>query len=179
MNTECEVRVLDIDVSEIVDKLNEIGAKKIGEYDQKRYVYNVVPGQYGKFIRLRTNGEKTTLTYKEKLYTSMSSTKELEMEIEDFSKAHMFLKTVGFNEDKYIENKRIIFVDGDVEFDIDCYPMIPPYIEIEAPNEDIVNAYIEKLGLSSHEATVGSLKSIYNRYDIDFEKIKEVKFQED
>lgn len=176
MNTECEIRILNIDVEELVKKLEELGASKIGEYDQKRYVYDVIPKEEGKFVRLRTNGVKTTLTYKDKKYTSMSSTKELELEIEDFEKAHMLLTSAGLNTDRYIENKRISYKYGDVEFDIDCYPMIPPYVEIEALSDDIVNEYISKLGLSDHEATVDSLKKIYARYNIDFYSMKEVKF---
>ena len=176
MNPECEVRVLDIDVDEICKKLEEFGAEKTGEYDQKRYVYDVIPKEEGKFIRLRTNGLKTTLTYKDKKYTSMSSTKELELEIEDFDKAHMLLTAAGLNIDKYVENKRISYKYSDVEFDIDCYPMIPPYMEIEASDEDTVNEYISKLGLSDHEATFDSLKKIYAKYDIDFYSMKEIKF---
>ena len=107
MNTECEIRILNINVEELVKKLEELDAEKIGEYDQKRYVYDVIPKEEGKFIRLRTNGLKTTLTYKDKKYTSMSSTKELELEIEDFDRAHMLLTAAGLSTDRYIENKRI------------------------------------------------------------------------
>ena len=46
MNTEYEIRVLEIDK------------------EQKRYVYDIIPKEDGKWIRLRTNGRKTTLTYK-------------------------------------------------------------------------------------------------------------------
>ena len=176
MNTECEIKILDIDVEELINKLEELGAEKIGEYDQKRYVYDVVPKQEGKFIRLRTNGVKTTLTYKDKKYTSMSSTKELELEIEDFSKAHMLLTAAGLSIDKYVENKRISYKYDDVEFDIDCYPMIPPYVEIEAKNEDIINEFINKLGLQNYEATIDSLKKVYKKYNVDFESMKEIKF---
>ena len=36
MNTECEIRILDIDVDEIVKKLDNLGALRVGEYNQKR-----------------------------------------------------------------------------------------------------------------------------------------------
>ena len=58
MNTECEVRILDIDVDEIISKLNDIGASKVGEFNFKRYIYNIIPKQEGRFIRLRTDGKK-------------------------------------------------------------------------------------------------------------------------
>ena len=66
MESEYEITVLDIDVSEIEKKLESIGAIKQGEYFQKRNLYNFHEEYRGRFIRLRTNGEKTTLTIKDK-----------------------------------------------------------------------------------------------------------------
>ena len=64
MKTEYEIRVLEIDKEKLIDKLEELGAKKVGEFNQKRYVYDLNPVQENKWIRLRTNGKETTLTYK-------------------------------------------------------------------------------------------------------------------
>ena len=65
MKTEYEIRVLEINVEEMTKKLEKMGAKKVGEFEQKRYVYDLKPAEEGKWIRLRTNGKKTTLTYKD------------------------------------------------------------------------------------------------------------------
>ena len=67
MKNEYEITVLDIDVMEIEKKLLEIGAVKEGEFFQKRNLYNFHEEYRGRFIRLRTNGTKTTLTIKENL----------------------------------------------------------------------------------------------------------------
>ena len=64
MKTEYEARVLEIDKDKMMNLLEELGAVKKGEYEQRRYVYDLKPVQKGKWIRLRTNGIKTTLTYK-------------------------------------------------------------------------------------------------------------------
>ena len=61
---EYEVRVLEIDKDEIQSKLRELNAVLIEDVFQKRYVYDFKPVLPNKWIRLRTNGEKTTLTYK-------------------------------------------------------------------------------------------------------------------
>ena len=61
MRTEYEVRKLNISFGEMIQSLESLGAKKIGEYHQKRYVYDFIPAQKGRWIRLRTNGEDTTL----------------------------------------------------------------------------------------------------------------------
>ena len=65
MKTEYEVRVLEIDKDELIRKLESLNATKVGEFNQKRYVYDTIPKENGKWIRLRTNGKETTLTFKD------------------------------------------------------------------------------------------------------------------
>ena len=81
MNIEYEVRILEINSDELINRLERIGAKFIGKYDQKRYVYNTIPKKEGKWLRLRTNGEETTLTYKSVEKNSIDGTKELEIKV--------------------------------------------------------------------------------------------------
>ena len=57
MHTEFEERILEIDVEKMIEKLNSLGAQKIGEWFQKRYVYDFNPARDSQWIRLRTNGE--------------------------------------------------------------------------------------------------------------------------
>ena len=64
MHTEFEARVLDINKELVIKKLEELGAKKVAEFDYKRRVYNFNPPTDHKWIRLRTDGRKTTLTIK-------------------------------------------------------------------------------------------------------------------
>ncbi len=106
METEYEVRVLDIDVHNLISKLDSLGATKKGEYFQRRYVYDFKPKIEGKWIRLRTNGEVTTLTIKDRYNDqSISGTLELEEKVEDFDKTHLILKELGYEETAYQENK--------------------------------------------------------------------------
>ena len=64
MHTEYEVRVLEIDKEEIIKRLEQLGAEFQWDYVQRRYVYDFIPKVESKWIRLRTNGKETTLTYK-------------------------------------------------------------------------------------------------------------------
>lgn len=43
MKTEYEVRVLEINKEKLIKKLEELHAKKVGEFNQKRYVYDTIP----------------------------------------------------------------------------------------------------------------------------------------
>ena len=89
MKTEYEVKVLNINVDNIIERLESLGAIKKGEYFQRRYVYNFNPKIEGKWIRLRSNGEVTTLTIKDSQENSISGTKELEIIVEDFDKMNL------------------------------------------------------------------------------------------
>ncbi len=179
METEYEVRVLDIDVDNLLKKLEELGAKKKGEYFQRRYVYDFKPKLEGKWIRLRTNGENTTLTIKDiRDDNSISGTLELEEKVEDFDKTHLILKELGYEAKAYQENKRITYVLDDIELDIDSWPFIPTYLEIEGKNEEVVKKYIELLELQNCIITSEGVTKVYARYDIDVESYKELNFEE-
>lgn len=178
MKTEYEVRVLEIDVKEVVEKLENLGATKIGEFNQRRYVYDLKPIQDGKWIRLRTNGHKTTLAYKDIVSNTIDGTKEIEFTIGDFDTANEFLNKLGFEARSYQENKRIQYELNGVEIDIDSWPMIPTYLEIEANDEASVNKMIDKLDLGKQKTTTLNCDDIYrNFYNIDISKIQILKEQ--
>ena len=65
MNTEIEVRILNIDKEDLISKLEKNNAKFIGDWLQVRYVYDFKPVDPHRWIRLRTNGITNTLTIKE------------------------------------------------------------------------------------------------------------------
>ncbi len=177
MNTEYEVRVLEIDYEKIILKLKELGAEFKGEYNQKRYVYNTIPKCDGKWIRLRTNGKNTTLTYKSVEKETIDGTKELEVEVSDFEKTNELLNLAGIKSKAYQENKRIQYVLDGVEIDIDFWPLIPAYLEVEGKNEESVLKIIEKLGLEKNKVTALDVQSVYeNVYGIDISKITTLKF---
>ena len=178
MKTEYEIRVLEIDINKIINTLELLGAKKVGEYFQKRYVYDLNPVQNGKWIRLRTNGIKTTLTYKDIVSNTIDGTKEVEIEVDNFENTNELLNKIGYVSRSYQENKRIQYILDDVEIDIDSWPMIPTYMEIEGKNEETVNNMLEKLNVDKEKITTLNCDDIYkNFYNIDISKIKNLKFE--
>ena len=97
MKTEYEVKVLEVNRDEIVKKLEAMGALLVGEFNQKRYVYDLIPKEEDRWIRLRTNGEKTTLTIKEiKDKNAIDGVFELEVEVGDFDKTNEILNLLGY-----------------------------------------------------------------------------------
>lgn len=179
MAKEREVTILNIDEKVFVSKLLNNGAVKKDEFLQRRYTYDFNPILPNKWIRLRTNGKKTTLTIKEiKDKTTIDGTMELETVVGDFDVMNDILKELGYSYRNYQENYRIIYSLDNVEISIDSWPLIPTYAEIEGKtNEDVVMA-LEKLGYTLDDATTLDVTSIYNEiYGIDLLKIKELKFE--
>lgn len=178
MESEYEITVLDINVSEIEKKLESIGAIKQGEYFQKRNLYNFHEEYRGRFIRLRTNGEKTTLTIKDKsAKKEIGSVKELEIEVSNFEKTNAILELLGYEHSTYQENKRIIYKLGHIEFDIDTWPMIPTYLEIEGKNKEDVEKMIKILDIDKEKLSLDKVSEIYKKYGIDIHQYKELKFE--
>ena len=177
MNIEIEERVLDIDVEKIIAKLETLGATKVGEWHQKRYVYDFNPVRENEWIRLRTNGEKVTLTYKNIEDVSLTGTKELEVEVEDFEKTNELLNILGYMPKAFQENKRIRYLLEGTEVDIDFWPLIPAYLEIEGSSKEEVEKIENLLEVNKEKITYLNCSDIYkNIYGIDSSKIKELKF---
>jgi len=177
MKTEYEIRILEINKEEIIKNLEKLGATKIGEFDQKRYVYDLKPMQENKWIRLRTNGIKTTLTYKDVESNTIDGTKEVEIEVDDFENTNELLERIGFKNKGYQENNRIQYILQGVEVDIDSWPMIPTYLEIEGKSEEEVIRIQKQLGIDEYKVTTLNCNDIYKKiYNIDISKIKKLKF---
>lgn len=179
MQTEYEVRILNIDVNETVKKLEDLGAKLEWDLMQKRYVYDFIPKIDGKWIRLRTNGEKTTLTIKNLISSKVDGTQELEVKVADFDKTNLILNELGYISKGYQENRRCQYLLGDVEIDIDYWPLIPTYLEIEGPSEKAVYEVVSKLGFSKEDITTKDVQRIYLEYGYDLDKIYDLKLEEE
>lgn len=177
MNIEKELTILEIERKEIEDKLNKMGAIKKGDYLQKRLVYDFNPKQSNKWIRLRTNGEVTTLTIKEVIDNKkIDGTKELEIEVSDFNKTNLILNELGYNFRNYQENLRTIYLIDNVEISIDTWPLIPTYMEIEGKSNEDVLEVLNKINPDKDKITTLDVESIYKTiYGIDVMKIKELK----
>ena len=178
MNTEYEVRILEIDKDSFIKMLEKLGAEKVGDFFQKRYVYDFNPVVKGKWIRLRTNGNESTLTIKNIVSPLIDGTKEIEIIVSDFDKCNYILNELGYKARSYQENKRIRYNLDGVEIDIDTWPLIPTYVEIEGKSEEEVMTVVKKLGYNEDEITTLDVDSIYKKYGYDLKMIDELKFQE-
>ncbi len=161
---EYEVKVLDIDVDDIIGRLSSIGAEYRGDFAMRRWVY----AQSGtkEMVRLRSDGNSITLTYKRLNNEDIGGVEEMEVAVSDFAMTDAIFKRLGFDETYYQENKRKLYVLGNTEFCIDTWPLIPTYLEIESTSEAEVQAALDLLQITRHDGNI-AVKSIYERYGID------------
>lgn len=176
-NTEFETKIKPIDVEAVINKLKELGAHETPEILSRRYVFDIDSKEI-EWIRLRTNGEKTTLTYKHKIKGNIEvgQTTEIEVEVLDFDKTAELLRKLHWKDIFYQENKNHIFKLGDIEFSIDTWPLIDPFLEIESFSKEKVKEGVKLLGLEEHDCGDIDIKDFFTEAGIDVHAYKELKF---
>ena len=102
---------------------------------------------------------------------------ETEMEVPSIEDGNAILEQLGFNFRNYQEKMRTTYeVDG-VEVDVDTWPMIPTYVEIENDSEDTIYQMIKKLGLEGKRRVSCNTAAVYRMYGIDIYQYRELKFE--
>ena len=91
---------------------------------------------------------------------------ETETQIYDAKIMESILKKIGLQIVKHREKKRTSFILGNARCEIDQYPQIPPYMEIEGSEKDILDI-IGKLGYSLKDTTKMSASKVLKKYKID------------
>lgn len=177
MKTEYEIRVLEINHNEVIKKLEELGATKIFEAMQQRYVYDFNPVLPNKWIRLRTNGIKSTLTIKDLEAKTVDGTKELEIEVSNFEDTNAILEELGYIHRGFQQNKRCQYKLNGVEIDLDRWPLLPEYIEIEGSSEEEVYNTLELLGYKKEDAVTLDVTSLYEHYGYNEKQLTNLNFE--
>lgn len=109
----------------------------------------------------------------------MDGTKELEIEVSDFEDANEVLNKLGYVSRTYQENFRIEYRLENVNFDLDKWPMIPSYLEIEGQTEEDVREALNSLNMDESDVTTMDIDTLYNRkYGICLDEIKNLRFSE-
>lgn len=166
---EIEVKFLGIDKSNLEEKLLSLGAKKVGDYFYRRSVFDYSDlrlDKEGAWVRLRDEEDKIMLSFKQRLGMDGTSGNDVgmyerETEVEDFDATADILRKIGLTDKFYFENRRTRYVLNDTEFDIDEWPLLKPYLEIEAKSWDAIDAAISLLGFKKEDAKKFSTTQIY------------------
>ena len=83
---------------------------------------------------------------------------------------------LGFKAKSYQETKRISFTLDGAQLEIDTWPRIPPYLEIEAATKQEVIQIAAQLGYAESDLTGENTIKIYARHGIDLNTVRELRF---
>lgn len=132
-----------------------------------------------KWIRLRKTNKKTTVTVKHILEDNGSNIQQMmetEMVVPSLEAANEFLKALGFSYKSYQEKRRISYILKNHEIDIDTWPGLSTYMEIEGESEEDIQEILLLLGYSMKDTISCTVDEIYKNRGIDILNIRELKF---
>lgn len=163
MKTEYEAKFVNVDVDDIRDRLRKFGAKLEKPMRLMRRVTIDSAGmkKKGAFVRVRDEGDRITITYKQFDALSADGAKEHEVVVSDFDETVALFAAVGLPHGSFQESKRETWVFDDVEIVIDEWPWLSPYIEIESTGVDKVRDFAQKLGFEWDTAVFGDVMAAY------------------
>lgn len=168
---ETEVRFIEVDVKVVKARLSALGATDLGEDFLKETIFYDTALTWKKeqacFVRLRTTKRGTFLAYKQHVTPTVDGTTEVEVKTSNPEHTHLFLEKIGLVAFRTQEKNRHTFTLGEVTVDIDQWPTIPPYVELEGPSEAALKEAAATLNLDWSTAdTHGATWVIENIYHI-------------
>jgi hypothetical protein len=180
---EYEAKFLDINRYELVKKIKSLGAiLKQPNTFYRRSMFGLCDVKRG-YVRVRDEGDKTTLTAK--IYKNPDYPEEFELQFKDgFEKGKAFLEALNLNEKAYHETMREkwhLNLDKKLnnkdkksnnknnnnnicEIAFDCIPGIPMYVEVECKTESNLKKAIKLLDLDKYEKRYGAYGKTFVEY---------------
>lgn len=166
MQTEIEVKFINVDIDDVRARLGELGAtceqpmrlmkRAIIETEELRAKQS--------YLRVRDEGHGVTMTYKQYSDTpSLTDMQEIEFGVTDFDNAVALLEQVFLPVKSFQESKRETWHLGEVEVVIDIWPHLHPYIEIEGSSEQAVMDAAAALSFDWKNAVFGKVTEVYQR----------------
>ena len=185
---EFELTYIDIDTREIENKLVKLSATKQGDFHYRRVVFDYPDFSLDKksaWVRLRDEGDKITFAFKQRIgedlrdkLTGDEGMYEKEVIVNDFEATCEILLKIGLIEKMYQENKRTRYLLDNVECDIDSWPLLDSYLEIEGDNWEDVYKIVDILGLKKEDGKKLSTDQIYRLKGLDDRNYTKLTFSE-
>jgi adenylate cyclase class 2 len=186
---EIEVKVLNIDRETVREKLQALGAVYEGREFQQNRMYDYPDRRLylqedGSYIRIRQirsldpehagqpNPALQILTLKKTLSRDKYKiAQETETAVADPEAMEQFLLQLGFVRVRIDEKIRESWVWNSIRFELDEWAGLPPYLEVEAPDEAAVSEGLAQLGYTLEQATSMNLNEVLALYKIEADSL--------
>lgn len=174
MAKETETKVLDVDGDAIKQKMQDLGAEKILEV---RYIVDwyrlkgIKEGEDPWYLRIRKRSDGVSeVTWKgksQKLGVSRTHT-EIHFETSDPHKLADLFEQIGLEAYAHQERDRVSWKYKDWRFDLDFFPNMPPYLEIEGDSETHIAEALRLLGLEHHKTSADGERVVAQSYGLNW-----------
>lgn len=164
MQTEIEVKFVNVDHDAVREKLRTAGAvceKPMRTMRRVAFDSDFMRAGKDSFARVRDEGDRVTMTYKQFDDLSLHGAKEIEFEVSDYEKAVEFLAQLGLRMNSSQETRRETWSLGEAEIMLDEWPWLNPYVEIEAESEAAVRDAARLLGFDFEDGVYGDVMAAY------------------
>jgi adenylate cyclase class 2 len=163
MKTEIEAKFLNINHDAMRETLKSVGAVCKQPMRMMRRVTFGTPEMNSKnaFMRIRDEGYRVTMTYKQFDEMSLTGAKEIEVTVSNYEDALTLVKAAGIETKSVQEARREVWHLDDIEIMLDEWPWLNPYMEIEAETEKKVKHAASLLGLNWDDAVFGDLNQAF------------------
>ena len=147
-------------------------------------ILSVIDGTKDKFfkwIRLREDVEKVELTvkyiYNSKAEYQIDDVKEIEIVVDNFETANKLVEELGYYKRKLVEKKRTSYSLHGLQIEIDEWPLLEPYVEIEGDNVKKIYELAEQLGYPEKLVKVMNTEDVYLEKGVDLSKYEIMTFE--
>ncbi len=165
---EHEVKILEINEEQIIRKLESLGASLVFDGDMNSSYYDLVNDNLrksGKMLRIRKKENKTFVTLKvSKKNDEMKINTEHEVEVSDFETMKIIFQHLELNEFAQDFRKRRSYKLKDSTVEINKYPDIPTFLEIETESPEKLKEVVALLGFSMKDTKAWSGKDVLKYY---------------
>ncbi len=155
MVQEIEAKILEVDPRNLEARLAALGARKVFEGDVESFFFDFQDHRLrrkGHTLRLRRMGDTVRLTLKGVIRKEGAAKlrEEYEVKLDDLEAGKLLLQGLGLEEIGNSGKRRSSFClerpgASTVSFEIDTLPGVPPFLEIEAENLEIIKEMARKL----------------------------------
>lgn len=176
---EIETKVLEVNVKKVIQDLENLGAEKIQDAMLKVDWFSLpdlLKENHPWYLRVRSyDSIKTEITWKgkPKIVGAVRKIEEINVLVDDHKKTKMLFESLGMVCYAHQEKRRISWKLGNVQFDMDTYPGMPAYLEIEAGSEKEVIEMVKKLDLEKFQTwNEGERTLIEQKYKLDWNNMR-------
>ncbi len=175
MAFECETKILEVNPNNIRKLLKKLGAKKVLQtrlyvdwFEEKAMTFKKAKW----FLRIRTDtsgNAEITWKAKSKITGKTRRHREINIKITEPKIMELLFQSIGLKKYAHQEKDRISWNYKNWHFDLDTYPNMSPYLEIEGKSDKHIQQAIKLLKLASYEQSAeGERVLIERKYKINW-----------